>query len=67
MAELDFIFDPTSPTFRPIVSSAAKPQGGDANVDAKATEPQLDAALGGRAAGRDRSVFSDLISMGCTE
>ena len=45
MAELDFIFDPTSPTFRPIVSSAAKPQGGDANVDAKATEPKLDAAL----------------------
>ena len=25
------------------------------------------ATYGGRAAGRDRSVFSDLISMGCTE
>ena len=45
MAELNFIFDATSPTFRPVVSSAAKAQGSDANVDAKATTTQLDAAL----------------------
>ena len=45
MAKLNFIFDATSRTFRPVVSSAAKAQGSDANVDAKATTTQLDAAL----------------------
>ena len=45
MSSLNFIFDPTSPTFSPVASSAAKAQGSDANVDTKATTTQLDAAL----------------------